>query len=28
MIFVGEDLSAKIAKKLLGQVWGNSGKNP
>ena len=28
MIFVGENLYAKIAQRLFGQVWGNSGKNP
>jgi len=27
-IFVGEYLLAKIAQKLFGKVWGNSGKNP
>jgi len=27
MIFVGENLSAKLAQTLFGQVWGNSGKN-
>jgi len=27
MLFVGENLSAKGAHKLFGQVWGNSGKN-
>ena len=26
MIFVGENLQAKVAQKLFGQVWGNSGK--
>jgi len=25
---VGEYLLAKIAQKLFGKVWGNSGKNP
>jgi len=28
MIFVGENLWEKLPKKLFGQVWGNSGKNP
>jgi len=28
MFFVGENLWAKGAQKLFGQVWGNSGKNP
>jgi len=28
MFFVGENLSAKGAQTLFGQVWGNSGKNP
>jgi len=28
MFFVGESLWAKSTKKLFGQVWGNSGKNP
>ena len=27
MFFVGENLWAKNAQKLFGQVWGNSGKN-
>jgi len=26
MIFVGETLQAKVAQKLYGHVWGNSGK--
>jgi len=26
MIFVGENLQAKVAQKLFGQVWGNSRK--
>ena len=28
MIFVGENLQAKVAYKLFGQVRRNSGKNP
>jgi len=27
MIFVGENLYAKVAEQLFGQVWGYSGKN-
>jgi len=26
MIFMGENLQAKVSQKLYGQVWGNSGK--
>jgi len=26
MIFVGENLEAKIAQKSFGKVWGNPGK--
>jgi len=28
MIFMGENLSTKVAQQLFGQVWRNSGKNP
>jgi len=28
MVFVGENVYVKVAQKLFGQVWGNSGKNP
>jgi len=28
MIFVEENLQAKIAQQPFGQVWENSGKNP